>query len=285
MPWFGGKQLMVKHLVPLIPSHEIYVEAFGGGCALFFAKEPSSIEVYNDVDSGLVNFFRVLRDREKLARFYLLCCLTPYSREEYQRCVAEWPECDDEAEKAYRWFVVARSSFSGLFANSWGSTVTKSSRGMAGTASRWQGILEDIPRIHQRAMRLQVEHADFRHIIPRYDTEDTFFYLDPPYVPDTRKGGWYSYELTLRDHQELVELLLAIKGKAMLSGYDHPVYAPLEAAGWSKQQFQTVCCAAGRTRASGLQGEGKVKEQQARTETVWLSPRCETRADGAGEQA
>jgi len=62
MWWFGGKGKMVKKLLPLIPQHKIYVEVFGGGASLLFAKEPSPVEVYNDLNSDLVNFFRVLRD-------------------------------------------------------------------------------------------------------------------------------------------------------------------------------------------------------------------------------
>lgn len=73
--WFGGKGLMVSKLLPLIPPHHIYVEVFGGGASLLFAKEPSPVEVYNDIDSGLVNFFRVLRDPEKFARFLPLGCI------------------------------------------------------------------------------------------------------------------------------------------------------------------------------------------------------------------
>lgn len=106
---------MVAKLLPLIPPHKIYVEVFGGGASLLFAKEPSPVEVYNDLDSGLVNFFRVLRDPGKFEKFYRKVCFTPYSREEYCFCRDTWGECKDDVERAYRWFVVARMSFSGKF--------------------------------------------------------------------------------------------------------------------------------------------------------------------------
>jgi len=279
--WFGGRGQMVSKLLPLIPPHHIYVEVFGGGASLLLAKEPSVVEVYNDLDSGLVNLFRVLRDPQKFARFHELVLLTPYSREEYGFCLNVWEESADDVVKAFRWFVVARGSFSGVFGHSWSSAVTSSSRGMASTTSAWLSTLNALPAIHERMMRVQIEHADFRQILQRYDTPETFFHVDPPYAPETRKSGGYRHELTLDDHRELVELLLGLRGKVMLAGYDHPVYEPIDAAGWCRHDFQVICSAAGRTRASGLLGEGVVSIRQPRVESIWLSPNCSQ--DEAGE--
>ncbi len=270
--WFGGKGNMVAKLLKLIPPHRIYVEPFGGGASLLFAKEPSPVEVYNDLDSGLVNFFRVLRDPEKFERFYRLAALTPYSREEYYFCRETWRDVQDDVERAYRWFVVARMSFSGSFGESWSFTVSFSRRGMSGATSKWLSALEQLPQVHERLMRVQIEHDDFRKIFPRYDTEETFFYVDPPYVLQTRRNSWYTHEMSLQDHEELVEILLNLKGKAMLSGYAHEVYRPLEEAGWRRIDYQTACHAAGRTRRTGLLGKGgAVWEKQPRVESVWLS--------------
>lgn len=276
---------MAKHLLPLIPDHHIYVEVFGGGASLLFAKEPSSVEVYNDLDSGLVNFFRVLRDPEMFARLLELCRFTPYSREEFEYCRATWDREADDVDKAFRWYVVARMSFSGIFGGSWGMTVASSARGMASGVSKWLSIQELLPSIHKRIMRVQIEHADFRKILQRYDTPRTFFYIDPPYVMETRRSGGYAHELHTEDHQELVTALLDLKGMAILSGYATPLYQPLEDAGWARLDFETVCCAAGRTRASGLQGKGTVKEKQKRIETVWLNPNCQrSNADDSEEK-
>lgn len=81
--WFGGKYYLAHKIIKLFPPHSIYVEPFGGAAHVLFAKEPSPVEVYNDIDSGLVNFFRVLRDPKSFGELALLCSLTPYSREEY----------------------------------------------------------------------------------------------------------------------------------------------------------------------------------------------------------
>ncbi len=277
VPWFGGKFSMRKKLLPLFPDHHIYVEVFGGGAGLLFAKEPAPVEVYNDLDSGLVNFFRVLRDKDKCAHLYMKLGQTPYSREEYEHFRHTWRQCDDPVERAYRWFMVARMAFSAKFGNNMSMVVGHSTRGMAASVSRWMHGHAAIADVQDRFMRCQVEQDDFRAIFPRYDTPDTLFYVDPPYVTDTRRGGQYTHELTDDDHRDLVELLLNIEGMALLSGYDHALYKPLSRAGWSKRKFDVYCAAAGKSRATGLQGAGSLKGKQERVEVVWVSPSARKR--------
>jgi DNA adenine methylase len=126
-------------------------------------------------------------------------------------------------------------------------------------------------------LRVQIENQDFRKLIPGYDGPDTLFYLDPPYVPQTRRSGGYAHELSLDDHHELVGILLGLKGMAILSGYAHPVYKPLEKAGWRKRSWRTVCSAAGCTKTSGLKGQGKLTAKQGRIECVWISPSAQAK--------
>jgi len=78
----------------------------------------------------------------------------------------------------------------------------------------------------------------------------------------------------MEDHSRLVEHILKLQGMVLLSCYDDPVYAPLREAGWSKHQWQTVCYAAGRTRATGIQGAGSATRMQPRSETLYVSPRA-----------
>lgn len=86
--WFGGKQRLARRISELLPPHLVYVEAFGGACSVLLTKHPARLEVYNDLDESLVNFFRVLRDhREELE---LRLRLTPFSRAEFNRAVESW---------------------------------------------------------------------------------------------------------------------------------------------------------------------------------------------------
>src|SRR5436853_3428866 len=260
--WFGGKGHLKNKLLPLIPKHEIYVEPFGGAASLLLAKEPSPVEVYNDLDSGLVNFFRVLRDSRRFRRLQLLSYLTPYSREEYDTALESWRDCNNVTDRAHRWWIVARMSFSGNFGASWGFTITKSSRGMAGAVSRYLGSIETLPLVHSRLMRVMIDHKNAFDVIDTYDTKQTFFYLDPPYVHSTRKAGTYKHELSDDDHRKLVAKLLKVKASVMLSGYRNPIYERLESEGWNRIDWQTVSHAAGRTRLTKIQGSGSASRMQ-----------------------
>jgi len=262
---------MTAKLLPLFPSHKIYVEPFGGGASLLMGKEPSSVEVYNDLDSGLVDFFRVLRNKDQFAEFHQQVSLIPYAREEYDYCRKAWRETKDPVSRAVAWFVVARMAFSGDFGAGWSSTVSRSVRGMPRSVSDWLTAIDRLPEVAERLLRVQIEQSDFRKILDRYDTPNTFFYCDPPYIHATRSAGKYAHELDDNDHQDLVDLLLTRRAKIMLSGYDHPIYQRLSDHGWRKVQWETACYAAGRTRVSGLQGKGSALEKQKRTETVWMN--------------
>jgi DNA adenine methylase len=160
-------------------------------------------------------------------------------------------------------------SFGGQFDSSWGNVVTYSARGMAGTCSAVRSAIDRLPAVHERLQRVQIENADALTVIERYAVQGAFCYCDPPYVADTRQAGGYAHEMTDEEHEALVALLLECPAQVMVSGYAHPIYAALDEAGWNRTEFATVCHAAGRTRTSGLQGEGAAMEHQARTEVVW----------------
>ena len=265
---------MAKKLLPLVPKHRIYVEVFGGGASLLLSKEPSLVEVYNDLDAGLVNLFRVIRDPDLFAEFHRRVQLIPYSRGEFYRYRELWWSGQapaDPVENAVAFFVIARQSFGGLFGRSWSMSVSASRRGMASTVSRWLSAIDLLPEVAERFLRVQIECLDWRRLLPIYDTAETFFYLDPPYLPSTRKAGQYTHELSESDHEDLVDALLALKGKALLSGYANTLYTKLEAAGWRRRDFATVCFAAGRTRAFGIRGPGSATAKAPRTETVWAN--------------
>jgi DNA adenine methylase len=115
-----------------------------------------------------------------------------------------------------------------------------------------------------------VENSDYKTILDRYDTKETFFYLDPPYLPETRRRGGYRHELTTQDHTELLEIIKELKGKVLISGYPNPLYEN-SLKDWGTTTKQTVASSAGRTRNSGLQGEGKVLKHQGRVEQVWFN--------------
>ena len=159
-----------------------------------------------------------------------------------------------------------RWSFSGNFGGGW-----RYSRSYSTAISVWVNSVAMIDKFYKRLMGVQIDCRDWRDIISAYDSDDTLFYLDPPYVPETRKGGKYSHELSSHDHQELVEWLLTLRGKALLSGYPSDVYAPLIEAGWSNKEFEVKCYSKGGTRFTDLGPGSRSGVDDVRTEVVWYN--------------
>ncbi len=226
---------MASKINNIIPEHKLYVEVFGGGGHLLFKKEKSEIEVYNDIDSGLTSFFKVLRDKAKANELHRRLVLTLHSREEFLNCRDTWQDEVDEIERVRKWYVHLMQSFSGN-CSSWSHSKTVSRRGMSQATSKYLSNIDDnLPLAVERFRTVQVENMDYKDLIKKYDTKDTLFYLDPPYIHNTRKMTFkYNYELTDNEHKELVGILLNIKGKAILSGYDNEIYNELIDNGWEK---------------------------------------------------
>jgi len=149
--------------------------------------------------------------------------------------------------------------------------ITATDRGMSGTSNRWRGRLHLLETWHDRLSRVQLDNRDALDVIKYWDTDNTVFYLDPPYVVSTRKRKKvYDYETDDNHHEKLIDILLKIKGQAVLSGYDTPLYQRLLESGWKKIEFETACHAAGRIRISKLQDAGSALKRVPRTEVLWI---------------
>ncbi len=184
-------------------------------------RKPSEVETYNDLDRNVVNFFRVLRNqREELIE---LIGLTPFSREEYLQAI-DIDESISELEMARRFFILARQSRTGQAQNAtpgrWANCVLNSRAGMAAAVSRWLGSVEGLSEVAQRLLRVQIENMDAIRLIKKYDSPETLFYCDPPYVHSTRGDtNNYSFEMSDSEHRALAEVLNNCRGKVAVSGY------------------------------------------------------------------
>jgi DNA adenine methylase len=267
--WFGGKGCFRAKLLPLLPPHTCYLEPFGGGASVLIAKPPSDVEVYNDVDRGLYEFFQVVSSPVLFPQFWARIANLPHSRELYDECRDTWHGCRDQMERVWRWYVVARQSFSGCFGGSWGPSVLSSNAGQAETTASWQSAIRALPAIHSRLQRVQIECCDGIDCLKRYHGPGYLAYCDPPYVWSTRKSGRYLHEMDDDAHRKLVSILLEYDGAVVLSGYRNELYKPLEDAGWTRDEFQCHCVITGRTA-----GQRKCCQDLKRTECVWRNPEC-----------
>lgn len=180
--WYGGKYSHLGWLLPLLPETQHYCEPFGGSAAVLINREPSPVETYNDLDSEVVNFFRVLRDQKEALIEQI--GLTPFSREEFEQAIDEPTEGLTEIERARRFYIRARQVRTGLAQKAstgrWAHCLLTSRAGMAGAVSRWLGAVEDLSLIAQRLLRVQIEHAPAIEVIQRYDSKETLFYCLVP---------------------------------------------------------------------------------------------------------
>jgi DNA adenine methylase len=209
VPWFGGKGHMHKIIIEQFPDHICYVEPFGGAGSVILNKSPAAIEVYNDLNSGLVNLFQVLRNKEGFKSIVELAELTPYSREIFNAFKKEWMNESDPVQKAHKWLCVGRWSFSGVFGGSWSHSTNTSRRSKdAYVVTKWLSSIQNLEKIHQRMSVVQIENLPFQKVLEKYDSETTLFYCDPPYLHETRTGkSEYKHEMSEDDHEELVALL------------------------------------------------------------------------------
>jgi len=272
--WYGGKGSMLGKLLPMIQyPHGTYVEPFAGGASVFFGKAPMGLEVLNDIERGVVGFYKILQDPTQFPTFYKWVVCTPYSREEYYHCRDTWEQEPEGMLRYYKWFIAKRQSFSGEGrpVTSWSYGRDISVRGMAGKPSAFLSMIDVLPATHLRIRDTVIESLDFAEVILKYDSDDTFFYMDPPYLLETRKTVNYIHELPKERHEELIDLLHNIKGKALVSCYDHTIYRSLLRNGWSTKSWQTSAHAAGRTRMTNIKGKGAASKMQPRIETVYYN--------------
>lgn len=222
--WYGGKFSHLDWLLPLLPVEGVhhYCEPFGGSAAVLLNRPPAPIETYNDIDGEVVNFFRVLRDqRDELIEALRL---TPFSREEFELACSPPEENISDLERARRFFVRAGQVRTGLAQTAtigrWANCKNTSRSGMSGAVSRWLNQIDGLAEVAERLLRVQIENRPAIDVIRLYDDSKTLFYLDPPYVHESRKDTRaYGAEMTEADHRLLAEVLHSVRGMVAISGY------------------------------------------------------------------
>jgi DNA adenine methylase len=207
----------VANILNYLPYRKIYCEPFGGSGAVLLARKPCDLDIFNDRFAGVVAFYRCLRHPEKYRKLIEWLELTVHSREDFKDAKDTWVVETDDVVRAGKWYYMVNYSFGSLGRNFGRST---SGRGLI--AGKIRNKLDKFPFIHERLKRVQIENQGWEACLRDYDSRDTVFYIDPPYV-DSYKGT-FEHEMTRAQHQELLEVIFQLEGFCAVSGYSNPLY-------------------------------------------------------------
>jgi DNA adenine methylase len=211
IPYFGGKNRLANRIIERIPPHGCYVEVFAGGAGVLFKKEPSQAEVLNDLDGELVTFYRVIKHHPLEFHRQFEYCLV--ARDEFGRLLKVNPDTLTDIQRACRYFYLQKNAF--------GGKVTGQTFGTATTGPPRFNLFrleQSIQGAWLRLAQVTIERLDFRELIPRYDRDHTFYFLDPPYwqIPG------YRHDFEEQDFIDLADLLYNVKGKFLMTINDRP---------------------------------------------------------------
>jgi len=246
--YFGGKSSLVNRLSFLLDKAggNVYVETCCGGAHLFWNKNRRfSVEVLNDKDDNIMSVYECLKDYDLYRRLKRKLLFTFYSCSEFDKgCSVFVNNEEDVLRKAWGVMVVYNQclsgkpyEISGKFRTGW----IRNHKG-SGFFGKWFLRMCSFRSWHERLKGVVLENLDVFQLIDKWDSSDTVFYVDPPYPNHTRVSGGYRINMTEEDHTKLVDKLLSVKGKVIVSSYKNPIYDRLsEEGGWNKFEVRIPC--------------------------------------------
>lgn len=251
--YYGGKQKLASTILKLIPAHNLYAEPFFGGGAIFFEKPKSNVEVINDTNKEIINFYRMVQNDfvslEKEIR------ITLHSRDLHRQASTIYnnPDMFSELKRAWAFWTLASQSFASIIDGSWGYDIAKHTTSLKINNKR-EGFTEDYAI---RLQQVQIECTDALRIIKSRDSKDAFFYCDPPYY-NSDCGHYDGY--TIEDFEMLLKTLAGIEGKFMLSSYPSPILKQyVKQFGWHQIEINQKVSVANKSSKNG---------QKAKTEVI-----------------
>lgn len=247
--WYGGKgstqqRNLLKIIINYINKSDklIFVDVFGGS-GIVTLNVQDKIKKYNDINKDLINFFEVLKDKKLSMELQDRLYKTLYCKLIYEEACEELTSGQykiKDLNRAVNFYIATMQSINSIGAlqkSGFRSSKSHLRKGMGQAVSAWKtNIDKNLPIVIDEFRKVEVYNYDFLDCINKFDSKNTIFYLDPPYILESRKNKKvYTDELEDRRHQELIEKILTIKGDAILSGYENNIYTELEEKGWNKE--------------------------------------------------
>lgn len=270
--YHGGKFRLAPWVLRHFPPHRIYCEPFGGAAGVLMQKPRAYSEIYNDLDGEMANLFRVMQNPALREQLVQQIVFTPYARCEFEKA---WEPVKDPVEQARRLVIRAQMGFGSAGATKGTTGFRIDTKREYETAQHvWAMYPSNLAAVGLRLTGVLIENRPGVDVIAGHDTPDTLFYVDPPYVHETRvritgKGSarGYRHEMDIDDHAQLLEVLKNVRGMVVLSGYPHPIYDEA-LAGWDRSTT--------KARISGGRGTA------IRDEVIWINPACRDAFNGGG---
>ncbi len=214
--YWGGKQLLLPKILPIIPKHKKYVEPFLGGGAVFWSKEPSEIEIINDLDNFVSNFYEVTKIRfRQLDR---LIKSSKFSRLNHDQAmvIRQHPEMFSKVKRAWSFYYLANTSMFSILDNQMNtpSSSLKPIKTFNNKGERYNQEIEN------RLKNTFIESRDALYVLTRHDDPDTFHFIDPPYF-NADMGHYKGY--TKEDFIALLDVVAKLEGKFLLTCYPSDV--------------------------------------------------------------
>jgi DNA adenine methylase len=256
----GGKYYLARWIIKLLPAHRVYVEPFAGGLSVLLNKRRARVEVASDLNGRLIDLYGVLCDRS--AEFINRVLPIVYDSVTFD--LAAVPGLDEAQLGAMvRFLVRNRMSRNGLGEDfSWSG---RTRGGRPGDLNAWETIKRELPRIAERLSGVELRCQDALELIRELDGPDTLFYLDPPYLLETRAAKRvYAHEMSDAQHAQLLDTITRCRGMVVLSGYPSRLYDEA-LTDWMRVE----------RKMPNHSGQGKTK--QPRIEVLWFNRQCLTR--------
>lgn len=222
---------MLSYILPLIPKNGCYIEPFCGGATVLFAKPRTQNEIINDNNDDLINFYRILKDKNLCKKLITMCKASLYSRSTHKEAIRLFKTGTD-IEKAWSLWVKINCGFSGKLDG--GFSITRQTN--SSHAMRLTNLKNNLQHIAKRMEEVQIENINAIDCIKNYDAEHVFFYADPPYL-NADQGHYKGY--TEENFIELLNTLSEIKGKFLLSCYPGAeIESYIESHDWNSFKIQ-----------------------------------------------
>jgi len=238
LTYYGGKQVLSKEIISLIPKHNLYCEPFFGGGAIFFFKEPSRVEVINDSSGELINFYKVIKTDFKKLQKEIQVSLHSRKLHAQANVIYKHPELFNEIQRAWAVWMLANQSYASKLNGSWGYDKKESMSPKKLSEKRKMFLVSYAERLE----KVQIECTDALQVIKTFDTKESFFYCDPPYF-NAHQGHYKGY--TQKDFEKLLDALVMIKGKFLLSSYPSKMLTKyIKKKKWYTKKINTHLCIA-----------------------------------------